>query len=445
MAETSAPGCPQAREIPLDRKAILTNPAVTIAQVALQAGGVAFSKVLGQTILQIADALLSASIQYDEDETFCRSRQQKQLNSMFGIGLLTEEGSRWSQVHDSVNNSFTRKHIRNYHPRILDCIEANISQNQSAGEPLQLRLGHDTISWSVATISTVLLGARFSDEMTARFLEAFLQDSRSARQAAPQARRRSPFARLLQNLQLISSEIERLLESPVQAALRQDPQHSANLLLDIQDELRRESRCPFSEIQHRNLVKTLFMAGIQTTAYTLDWMLLFLARHPQHWRRLADAVRPSLEGRLPGLDAIDHLEDVHHVIHEVMRLRPVIPTIQKGVINPCEIAGVALTPGDTLNLSLLGIHNSAAYWEEPDSFHPQRFKSPLQAQSFTPFGLGRHTCIGQHLAFHILATTLIRLVQKFDIVGDATLSLETESTFLLKPLSPQTIRLLPCH
>ncbi|MCP9808962.1 cytochrome P450 [Cyanobium sp. HWJ4-Hawea] len=442
MSETSCPSDRSAVETPIDRRAILSNPAIGIAQMAYRAGGIAASNVLGNKILQIADALLSAWIQYDRDDFFCRSRQQKQLNSMFGTGLLTEEGRDWAQIHDSVNNSFTRKNINKYHEQILDSIDANIGHDLPSNQTLQVQLGEDTVGWSVATISTVLFGKRLNSETISQFLDAFLEQNKPAHQPGSEAKIRSPFARLLKSLLHVTTEIEKLLEAPVQAALKQDPQQDQSLLLDINDELKRESRCPFSQGQNRNLVKTLFMAGIQTSSYTLDWTLLLLAKHPQHWQRLAEAIRPQLGNHRPSIHDFEHLKAVHNVIGEVLRMRPVIPTIQKGVTKPLEMAGINLKPGDTLNLSIYGIHNSSEYWQSPESFRPERFESELRAQTFTPFGLGQHTCIGQHLAMHILTTTLIRLVQQFDIVADDSLSLETESTFLLKPLKKQNITLV---
>jgi cytochrome P450 len=440
LGTTAANGDRQAREVPFDRKASLLNPAIAIAEMAKQAGGIAICKVLGQTNLHIADAALAARVQYDRDEYFCRSRQQKQLNQMFGTGLLTEDAGNWQQLHDSVNNTFTRKNFNGYHGPILDCIDANILRMSPPGRDLELRLGYDTISWSVAIISTVLLGKRFSDAMIENFLDAFLQgEGRATDQERPQPRIQSSFKRLLHNMQLSSSKVERLLEAPVQAALGRSPLEGRNLLLDVNDELRRESRCPFTQTQHRNLVKTLFMAGIQTSAYTLDWILLLLARHPHHWQRLADVVRPRLQDRELSVELMDQLVSVQHVIYEAMRMRPVIPVIQKGVSKSCALAGVPVNPGDTLNLSVFGIHHSSDYWEDPEVFRPERFLSSPQPQSFTPFGLGQHTCIGQHLAMHVLTTTLIRLVQNYDIAGDSVVSLETESTFLLKPLRQQVI------
>ena len=407
---------------------------------AIQAGGIAFCRVLGQKILSIADASVSAEIQYDHEEYFCRSHQQKRLSCMFGSGLLTEDADSWLQLHDSVNNSFARKNIIRYHAQILQCVDVNVARLESPGQGLELCLGRDTIGWSVATISSVLLGERFSDEMIAQFLAAFLKGAGgSLDPRTPGGGMHSQFTRLLRGVQLVSSELERLIDAPVQAALKQDPLQSPNLLLDINDELRRESRCPFSRFQHRNLVKTLFMVGIQTSAYTLDWLLLLLARHPDVWQQLAEAVRPQLRESAPTAEVMDQLVCVQHVIHEAMRLRPVIPTIQKGVAKSCEIAGVAVQPGDTLNLSVFGIHHSADYWDDPGSFNPDRFRYYVPPQLFTPFGLGQHTCLGQHLAMHVLATTLVRLVQRFDIVGDPAVNLDSESTFLLKPLHDQRI------
>ena len=432
----------KALEVPFDRN-LIHNPAVGLAHMARTAGGVAFSKVAGQTVMSIADALLGAQIQYDHDDYFCRSRQQKRLNRMFGEGLLTEEAESWSAIHDSVNNSLMRNNIQKYHNKILATIDNNIEKAKTADLELHLKLGEDTIGWSVATISTVLFGGLPSDETISRFLDAYLERVTNTSESDKTGLNLSPFKRLLKSLFNITTEVEKLLEAPVQEALLQDPTTNPNLLLDIKDELKRESRCPFKRHQYRDLVKTLFMAGIQTSAYTLDWALILLARNAQYWQQLSTAVRPRLGQSRPTLDDIDALEAVHNVIKEVMRLRPVIPTIQKAVVKPCELAGVEVDTGDTLNISIYGIHHSEDYWVDPDAFRPERFESELKAKSFTPFGLGQHTCIGQHLAIHVLTASLIRLVQQFDIVPDSSLSLEMESTFLLKPANNQMICLRP--
>ena len=430
-------------DVAADRNLLLTNPALAIAAMARRAGGIGVCKILGNNILAISDALLSARIQYDQDKLFCRSRQQKQLNGMFGRGLLTEEADEWSELHDSVNNSFGRNNISKYHNTILAAIDANIENLSEPGETLELRLGHDTISWSIGTISSVLLGQRLSNAEINQILNAYLDREQQTLEPTADKQPRSPFARLLKRMRRISSEIERRLAAPVNKALQQNPEATPNLLLDINAELQRESRCPFSHQQHNDLLKTLFLAGIQTSAYTLDWTLILLARHPQHWHRLATAVRGRLGQSPPSSDDLDALEPVQEVIKEVMRLRPVIHTIQKGVSKPLALAGVDLSPGDTINLSLLGIHNSDAYWADPDVFRPERFATDIEPQAFTPFGLGQHTCLGQHLALHVLRATLIRLLQRFDIVADPSLSLETESTFLLKPAHHHVIGLQP--
>ena len=443
MTQDASDDTCSAVEVALDRNSLLSNPALGVADMAARAGGVGFCKVLGHHIVSIADALVSARIQYDRDKLFCRSRQQKQLNSMFGTGLLTEEGSTWSQLHDSVNNTFTRNNISRYHSTIVEAIDTNIQTTGKPGQTLQVHLGHDTIGWSIGTISSVLLGQRLSNTQIGNVLEAYLDRQHHDSESSAGSQARSPFARLLKRMQRISSKVEHLLATAVHEALQQNPAERPNLLLDINSEIARESRCPFSQPQHNDLVKTLFMAGIQTSSYALDWTLILLARHAEVWQQLARDVRPRLGHSKPNLDDLEALVLVQQVIKEVLRMRPVIHTIQKGISQPCQLAGLEVHPGDTLNLSLFGIHNSNSYWADPEVFRPERFASEIKPQSFTPFGLGQHTCIGQHLAMHVLSTTLIRLVQQFDIVADASLSMETESTFLLKPATDQIVSLQP--
>src|SRR5207247_2922045 len=73
-------------------------------------------------------------------------------------------------------------------------------------------------------------------------------------------------------------------------------------------------------------VLTMLLAGEDTTANTLAWMIYLLARHPQALQRAQREVRelaPDVAAFTPELMAsLDYLESC---AHETMRLKPVAP------------------------------------------------------------------------------------------------------------------------
>jgi cytochrome P450 len=71
-----------------------------------------------------------------------------------------------------------------------------------------------------------------------------------------------------------------------------------------------------------------------------------------------------------------------------------------------------------------GIHYDPEYFENPDTFAPERFsaenKSKIRFGTFLPFGLGGRACIGMGIArleikvllFHLLRNFRVRLAQR---------------------------------
>lgn len=62
-------------------------------------------------------------------------------------------------------------------------------------------------------------------------------------------------------------------------------------------------------------------------------------------------------------------------------------------------------------------HRSKHNFGNPDGFVPERFLSPSSTDdlsAFQPFQLGRHSCIGQSLAYAEMRLILARLMFAFD-------------------------------
>ncbi|WP_433757850.1 cytochrome P450 [Nocardia sp. CA-135398] len=159
-------------------------------------------------------------------------------------------------------------------------------------------------------------------------------------------------------------------------------------------------------------LRTLLVAGHETTATSLVWALFHLHREPETLRRLRaelratgpDAAPLELAG-LPYLDA---------VCQETLRLHPTVPIVLRRMTAPFTLRGVELAAGDTVGIALPLLHSDPAVWTDPELFRPERFiERKYRPHEFAPFGGGHRRCIGASLADFelriVLATILTRL------------------------------------
>lgn len=140
---------------------------------------------------------------------------------------------------------------------------------------------------------------------------------------------------------------------------------------------------------------TLVMAGYETTATVMTWLVRDLARLPEIQRR---AHRAASEGDMAYLEA---------VIKECMRIHPVLALVSRGLSEEIEIGGARMAAGESVAASISLAHFNPEYFPEPDQFQPERFLSenPPPANTWFPFGGGVRRCIGA--AFSLMESKLL--------------------------------------
>ncbi|MEV5836596.1 cytochrome P450 [Nocardia sp. NPDC052112] len=159
-------------------------------------------------------------------------------------------------------------------------------------------------------------------------------------------------------------------------------------------------------------LRTLLVAGHETTATSLVWALFHLHREPEALRRLRAELRaagpeatPLELARLPFLDA---------VCQETLRLHPAVPIVLRRLTAPFALRGVELAAGDIMGVAVPLLHSDPAVWADPALFRPDRFiERKYRPHEFAPFGGGHRRCVGASLADYelrvVLATILARL------------------------------------
>ncbi|MET9915209.1 cytochrome P450 [Streptomyces sp. NPDC006476] len=141
-----------------------------------------------------------------------------------------------------------------------------------------------------------------------------------------------------------------------------------------------------------NLVLTLLIGGVDTTASALALGLLELLLRRDQWVLL-----------------LDHPELVPAAVEEMLRLHSVAATdgMPRAAKEDLEIAGVTIKEGEGLLLNVAAANRDPRVFRDPDRFDIRR-----KAEKQLTFGYGIHQCIGQWFARIEMQSALTELLRR---------------------------------
>ncbi|KAH6927963.1 hypothetical protein HPB50_010049 [Hyalomma asiaticum] len=167
-------------------------------------------------------------------------------------------------------------------------------------------------------------------------------------------------------------------------------------------------------------VAIFLLAGIETTASLLSFLMHQLAKHPEEQRKIVEEmedVLPTKEGSEFSFDQLHLLKRVDMVIYEGLRLYPSVPLyVVRRCAQDTTVCGQFIPAGVNVMIAPWLIHRDHDYWPEPDEFIPDRFAEESseghRRKVYIPFGLGPKVCIGQKLALLVVKSALVQILQK---------------------------------
>jgi cytochrome P450 len=163
-------------------------------------------------------------------------------------------------------------------------------------------------------------------------------------------------------------------------------------VLSILLQARDEEGSPMTDVELRDELMTLLVAGHETTATTLAWAFDLLLRHPRELERLQAEI-----------DAGESDEYLDAVLKETLRVRPVVPGVIRKLKAPLELNGYRLPAGMRVAPNIYLTHRRADVYPEPERFRPERFlEQPADTYSWIPFGGGIRRCLGASFALYEL-------------------------------------------
>lgn len=187
------------------------------------------------------------------------------------------------------------------------------------------------------------------------------------------------------------------------------------MLMDARD----DEDQPMSIQQLLDEIRTLYLAGHETTATTLSWAWLLLSQNPQQYAALQKEVADVLQGRTPTADDAQLLPYCNAVIKEALRMYPVAWVTRRMALEDVEIRGFHIEKGTFVFLSPWILHHDPRWFEQPEQFMPERWLKDKAEQpareAYIPFGGGPRICIGNGLAMMESVLVLATLLQSYSV------------------------------
>ncbi|CAI0439179.1 unnamed protein product [Linum tenue] len=291
--------------------------------------------------------------------------------------------------------------------RMLSTVTSTITSRAAFGKAQEL---NDDFLMVVDNISDVLAGFRISDLY--------------------------PSLKFLPSLTGFKSKLEKMRKASDSVLDRIIDDHKArrsmagskgedlvDVLLNLQEN-QEDLGVPITTDVIKAITLELFIAGIETSTTTLEWIISEIMKNPRVLQKAQQEVRQVFGDEYNnkfGEAGLDQLKYLDMVIAESLRLHPPVPLLvpRENKYQKVNLDSYEIPINTNVIVNAWAINRDPRHWTEPDEFYPERFNGSSvdfngNNFQFIPFGAGRRMCPGVSFGMAIVKLTLANLLFHFD-------------------------------
>ena len=351
---------------------------------------------------------------------------------VLGNGLVTSEGNFWLRQRKLAQPAFLKNRVLGYAPIMSELTERMLDRWRP-GERVDIHGEFSNLTSAIALKTLFGLDDHEDrNEFVTALRSAFFMLSAKFRSLV-RAPLWMPTPRNLR-LKRAIAHLDRVVNGYIAAGrARREP---GDDLLSRLVLARDDDGAPMTDRQLRDEAMTLYLAGHETTALTLSWSWLLLARHPEAAAKLTAEWDRVLAGRSPLPDDLPYLPYTDAVITEAMRVYPPVYLIGREALRDLELGGYRVPRGATVFMSQWVSHRDPRYFADPEKFQPERWEDGLAKRLpkyvYYPFGGGPRVCIGNTFALMEAAILLATVGQRYEftLADDAVIDVNPQITLL---------------
>jgi cytochrome P450 len=456
----------------------INNPIEMLMKIAYTYGDISHFKFGRQHVYLVNNPQYIENILIRDHQNFIKSRGLQVSKRILGEGLVTSEGEYHDKQKRIIQPAFHPNRVKNYGHMMVDYAE-RISERWQ--DKMVIDIHSEMMHITSAIIAKSVLGSNIVDIESHKVNNALLTSMEYLNRIL------MPFGELIEKMPLLPinkdfRSAKNTLDSIVYRMIKEhrdstgiekkpkgdkkddDDNNNKNVnlhrnhdllytLMEAQDQ--EAGIKQMSNIQLRDEVMTIFLAGHETTATALTWTFYLLSRHPDVERRVYEELCSVLRDknnddndlnqskdctatlRLPTIEDISKLEYTEKVLRESMRLYPPAWTLGRQALTDYVIDKYVIPSGSIILMSQYVMHHNARYFPNPEVFDPDRwtkeFKSVLPRFSYFPFGGGIRGCVGEPFAWIEGILVIATVYRKWKMHHDPEHKVELKPLITLRP------------
>ncbi|KAL9710687.1 hypothetical protein Ac2012v2_006225 [Leucoagaricus gongylophorus] len=391
------------------------------------------------------------------------TRFQRRMEDFLGIGVFNSDGDMWKFHRSITRPAFTRDRISDFElfDRHAEVVIHQLKSRFREGQPVDFQ---DLMYRFTLDSATEFLFGHCVHSLNAGLPYSHNVSNIPANVLTPEKRLANDFSTAFLDVQFTVGQRERLGSVWPLWEIFEDkttkPMKVVNAFIEpiIADAVAKKNdawREKVSEEGKRTLLDHLvqvtsdpkilkdetlniMLAGRDTTAATLTFVVYILSQYPHVMDRLRQEVLTHVgPTSRPTFDDIRDMKYLRAVLNETLRLYPIVPFNVRESIHPATFPNpdpndkaFYIPAGTKIGYSVFMMHRRKDLWGpdadefDPDRFLDERVKKYLVNNSFIflPFNAGPRICLGQQYAYNEMSFMLVRLMQNF-----SSISLELDS------------------
>ena len=390
-------------------------------------GDIFKASIYGSSVYVIRNPRYAEHVLRNNWQNYVKGHTSKRIGLLLDNGLMVSEGEFWKKHRRMAQPAFHRK-----------AIAALIQPIVAVNADLARRWEHAAKKCEAVNVTREISQAVLKLVLMSIFGDDYDEVKHHFDIVSEEAARNFKFAQEFR----AAGEIV----SVVVARRRQRKTLTHDILSILMEARDRNTGDLMSDRQLTSEIKTLIVAGHETTASTLGWMWYLLSQHPKVQERLVIEIDHFLGSASPTLDVLPKLTFARQVIDETMRLYPAGWLMTRKAIRDDRLDEYFVPAKTEIYVPPYFIHRHPDLWSNPDHFDPDRFAPDLaqgrHPMSMLPFSAGPRNCIGEPLArmemqIHLIMITAksirLRYSEKKPPELDAGINLRSKSDLIMKP------------
>jgi cytochrome P450 len=362
--------------------------------------------------------------------------QVKRMGHFLGKGLLTSHGEVWRTQRRLIQKGFDRKQLDILSSLMQDSLAESLRDFDRQARMGPVDIYPQLMKITFEMVGRSLFGAHLKDEDIHLISQtiATVQEFLVRQTIQPYLNPWFEISGELRRHDEMRTTADGILLEYIKRRRQEAPGHD---LLQILMDARYSDGEGMSDELVLSESMQLLVAGHETSSNALSWLLYLLSSRPDCLDKVRQEFDSVLGGAPLSYSDVPKFEFATQVIQEALRLYPPFWMVDRMALADDRVGDLAIPRGSTVVVYVYGAHHAPQYWENPESFDPERFTKANEKLhkpfTYLPFGAGPRGCIGGNYAMLQILMILSVLLRKYDLQLVPGQKIEARPMVILRP------------